>query len=279
VVLLALALFKFIPHPNTATPSDVTHVFSDDVTQYPLYVTPDDHAVLLAAQGKNLTDVIDFVSSFAYTPSFCTWGFPDYWQLPWQTLYQRAGICRDTAALEASMLLDLGYNAWVVVGDYGKPAAGNGHLWVMCDGKFIESLVNASQQQNVNWTEYFPALRFNNEEVQKWPNLEIYRVPDLSVTEKFCVPFMVFPSPYNPDPVTYITIRNGGSSTIHIVKIFIVGNNQTIAFTPSVAIIPVDCSAVISIANPTPSSATIIIETTRANYTQNGVDGWWHPTP
>ncbi len=106
-------------------------------------------------------------------------GASDVWQTSEQAYFNSLGDCEDHSILLADWLIEMGYDARVVIGNQ----RGQGHAWVVVFGKSEVYLVEATSKRKIkNWkhvplarmaTDYHGIAMFNRE------NLWIYtgRVP------------------------------------------------------------------------------------------------------
>jgi hypothetical protein len=96
-------------------------------------------------------------------------GVPDVWQTSEQAYFNSVGDCEDHSILLADWLIEMGYDARVVIGDQ----RGQGHAWVVVFGKSEVYLVEATSKRKIkNWkhvplarmaTDYHGRAMFNRE--------------------------------------------------------------------------------------------------------------------
>jgi hypothetical protein len=90
----------------------------------------------------------------------------DVWQTSKQAYYWLRGDCEDHAILLADWLIEMGYNARVVLGKYKK----NGHAWVVLFYDQKTYIIEATNKQNRRnyplankLPNYKPAFMFNRD--------------------------------------------------------------------------------------------------------------------
>jgi hypothetical protein len=109
-------------------------------------------------------------------------GIPDVWQTSQEAFFNALGDCEDHALLLADWLIEMGYDARVVVGRHRN----KGHAWVVVFGKSDVYLLEATSKRKLkNWknyplarmvTDYYGVAMFNREHL--WVHTGRLPTPD-----------------------------------------------------------------------------------------------------
>ena len=121
-------------------------------------------------------------------------GIPDVWQTSQEAFFNALGDCEDHALLLADWLIEMGYDARVVVGQHRN----QGHAWVVVFGKSDVYLLEATSKRKLkNWknnplarmvSDYYGVAMFNREHLWVYSGRQPtpdYRLPAWVRTSRF----------------------------------------------------------------------------------------------